>query len=108
MTIISSDLRTAIVSAGAPISQRKRFGAANQTRPSFESGRARLLRLRVCITSAVHVWILVWALSQESTSRVLSAAQIGTALANHSRHPKFKIQTLKFTEAIWVQNETTV
>src|SRR6266568_2029687 len=53
-----------MVCGGSPSSQRKRFGAANQTRPVAVSGCARDFKARVWMTSADQVWIWVCELSQ--------------------------------------------
>src|SRR5438445_13301156 len=53
-----------MVCGGLANSQRKRLGAANQTRPVAVSGCANDFKVRVWMTSADQVWILVCELSQ--------------------------------------------
>src|SRR6266536_6549245 len=57
-----------MVWGGLPSSQRKRFGAANQTRPVAVSGCAKDFKARVWMTSADQVWMLVCELSQAPRS----------------------------------------
>src|SRR6266568_4254007 len=67
-----------MVFGGVPISQRKRFGAANQTRPRATSGWVSVLRLRVWVTSADQDWTFVCALNQ-AVSRASAAAALDCA-----------------------------
>src|SRR6266571_3932976 len=82
MTSICAGSRTAMVFGGVPISQRKRFGAANQTRPRAMSGWVSVLRLRVWVTSADQDWTFVCALNQ-----ALSSASAGAALDGAKNRP---------------------
>src|SRR5437016_733130 len=77
MTVISLELRTAIVCAGSPSCQRKLFGAANSKWPFACSGCLRVLRLRVWVKSAVQVLRFDCAASQEFRKAFVSCANTG-------------------------------
>src|SRR6266542_3988803 len=68
-----------MVLGGSPSSQRKRFGAENQTRPVAVSGSLNAFNVRVWMTVADQVWIFVCALSQAAIGGWLSEASSGAS-----------------------------
>ena len=60
-------MQTAMLSAGRPSSQRKQFGAENDTCPVDVSGAVSDCNVRVSVRSADHVWSWDWAVNQDCT-----------------------------------------
>src|ERR1041385_8498949 len=74
MTDISLELRMAMVWAGSPSCQRKLLGAAKIKSPWERSGCFKVLSVRVCVKSAVHVLRFDWAASHWLMKALVSAA----------------------------------
>src|SRR5437016_6532527 len=75
-----------MVCGGAPSSQRKRFGAANQTWPVAVSGCVNDFSVRVWMTSADQVWMLVCELSHAVRIGQVPEAQLDSgAVASRNR-----------------------
>src|SRR3954467_9677990 len=108
MTSISSDLRMAMVCAGLPISHRNWLGAANQTCPVAVRGWVKVLRARIWVTSALHAWMLVWALSQLVTSGGLapgvSSERVVSTLQSSAKVSRAKLErngTIGLSIDVW-------
>src|SRR5687768_16885745 len=79
-----------MVCAGLPSSQRKRFGAANQTCPVETSGCVNDFNERVCVKSADHVWMFVWFSNHFETNSPASSARAESELKKTAKLASIK------------------
>src|SRR4051812_34326945 len=77
MTVISFELRIAIVCAGSPSCHRKLLGAANVKWPCACNGCFKVFKTRVCVKSAVHVLRFDCAANHWLMNAFVSAAYAG-------------------------------